>query len=195
MSHEELTTRLMGPWRFDQQDLEANRNGQLSAPQLKSVREMRQRMESFTSANPRNILIGFLLVLLVGGGSVLILMSQSTNLPISPVSLVLIGLVLVLILIFLVFWGRRTSKKVEVAKDVAIELLSVHGTAHYVSGGSSSHGGLWYGVEVGSLRFASVGGAAKQKAFVEGESYRIYYTEVVYYGNDKLRELRSAEAI
>jgi hypothetical protein len=195
MSREELTTRLMGPWKFDQQDLEANRNGQLSGPQLKLVTEMMRRMEGFTSSNPRTILIGFLLVLLVGGGSVLLLMSQSTNLPVSPVSLVLIGLVLVLLVFLLVFSSRRSSSKVEVAKDAPIELLSVLGTAHYVSDGSSSHGGLWYGVEVGSLRFASVGGADRQKAFVEGETYRIYYTEVVYYGNDKLRELRSAEAI
>ena len=51
MSREDLTARLMEHWDFDQQDLEANRSGQLSDKQLAGVRRRKQAMRDIVLSN------------------------------------------------------------------------------------------------------------------------------------------------
>jgi hypothetical protein len=190
MSREELTTHLMGPWQFDQQDLEANRSGQLSARQMEVVRANQKALESFGTFNGRIVLIAVLVFALVGV-LMLMLLARSGNLPIPPVALVLIGAVLVLALVVLILTNRRTGRSIEAAKPITVELLNVIGPAKFISGGGAKYG-FWHGVEVGGVEFSVVNGETRQKAFVEGESYRIFYTKIP---NFRGNNLWSAEAI
>jgi hypothetical protein len=197
MPEEERTTRLMQPWGFDRQDLDANRSGRLSERQLAGIMQNRQRMQAYASSNPTCMLGVLLVAVLVGGGLIILLMSQTTGGLSSqmPVLLVVIAAVVVLVFALIILSSRRLSRSVEAVQEDPVDLLSVSGTVTHVSFGNARWG-YGYGVEVQGVHFTLPNTDKGQNAFVEGETYRIYYVTVQYARGIALTpEFMSAEAI
>ena len=203
LSTDERTARLMTTWGFTQQDLDANRKGQFSEPQDQKVRKTQKAFEGYSAANPLIMLVVAGLVFVGVGGFMYSMLSRSNGLNISPAAIAVIGTVVVLIPIVIIISSRLSVKQMKENKNKADELLNVVGPAKYISGGGSRYG-YWSGVEIGGVKFTnSVGnflggsdspGEAKQWAFVEGASYRVFYTQMTMQGRS-YSTLWSAEAV
>ena len=191
MSQEKLTARLMKTWDFDQQDLEANRSGQFTARQLFGLQQRKQQVRN-TSA------VGEACGLLIFPSIMVIFMVHQINRSsdvlrqlgvLVPISL---GLLLLFVGVKLFQWRHGVIRRAQ-ARNEPPQLFSVSGTVEYIS--THVKGYTSYGVKVVEIHILKPSSRVWQQAFVEGETYRIYYTETIYGEMPTISELMSAEAI